>query len=150
MFGQTVLGAAFAFRRGLSSGITWNITYSQNDSGVLFGCLIEVSQAATEVYRELMASDTVASKTRGGRANGRPRVVGRTKTNAGKLEVTGGITTNLRDGWMASPLLGQALHPEALDRCPRGVLQVIYKLISRLYVKVGHHPEFGSTPVLQQ
>ncbi|CAN0183838.1 unnamed protein product, partial [Pylaiella littoralis] len=87
------------------------------------GCSSLAAQAATEVYRELMASDTVASKTRGGRANGRPRVVGRTKTNAGKLEVTGGITTNLRDGWMASPLLGQALHPEALDRCPRGVLQ---------------------------
>lgn len=40
-------------------------------------------------------------------------------TSAGPL-----TTTNLREGWMASPLLGQAFDPEPLDRCPRGVLQV--------------------------
>ncbi|CAM9264147.1 unnamed protein product, partial [Ectocarpus sp. 12 AP-2014] len=40
------------------------------------------------------------------------------------VPTTGGtVTTDLRDGWMATPLVGQAFEPEALDRCPRGVLQ---------------------------
>lgn len=69
-------------------------------------------KAAMTVYQNLMTLDTVVS-AKGDRAK------------AGTVQAAAGTpTTDLRDGWMASPLIGQAFHPEALDRCPRAVLQV--------------------------
>ena len=79
-------------------------------------------QAATEVYQDLVMSGVVANTAGGGRP-GRSRALERTGS-AGERERARGTTTDLRDGWMASPMLGQAFRPEALDRCPRGVLQV--------------------------
>eukprot|EP00903_Cladosiphon_okamuranus_P012352 g11581.t1 len=76
------------------------------------------AQAATEVYQDLMISGVVIATASGGRPQ--PRTVGRT---TGERQGARGVTTDLRDGWTASPLLGQAFRPDALDRCPRGILQ---------------------------
>eukprot|EP00752_Nemacystus_decipiens_P012187 g10805.t1 len=79
------------------------------------------AQAATEVYQDLMISGAVVTAASGGQP-GRTRALEWTG-DAGEPQGGRGITTDLRDGWMANPLLGQAFHPEALDRCPRGMLQ---------------------------
>ncbi|CAM9352028.1 unnamed protein product, partial [Ectocarpus sp. 13 AM-2016] len=93
------------------------------------GCSSLAAQAATEVYRQLMtlAAGNLPTKSLAWKAR-RQGVVGRmdnSGTTATKDVPTigGTVTTDLRDGWMASPLVGQAFEPEALDRCPRGVLQ---------------------------
>ncbi|CAB1113909.1 unnamed protein product [Ectocarpus sp. CCAP 1310/34] len=98
------------------------------------GCSSLAAQAATEVYRELMtlaAGNLLTSSS--ARKAGRHGVVGRTANSGAKATkdvptIGGTVTTDLRDGWMASPLVGQAFEPEALDRCPRGVLQVLCQL----------------------
>ena len=81
-------------------------------------------QAATEVYQDLMMSGAAVTTLSAGRP-GRPRGLEQS-SRAGGRGGSRGTTTDLRDGWMASPLLGQAFHPEALDRCPRGILQVMH------------------------
>lgn len=87
-----------------------------------------MSQSAQEVCRELILSvgafptvNTREGTSRKGVVDSISGVGGGEKMGRNGRPL---ITTNLRDGWMASPLLGQAFDPEALDRCPRGVLQV--------------------------
>lgn len=65
------------------------------------------------------------------RKAGRQGVVGRMDNSGATATkdvpiIVGTVTTDLRNGWMASPLVSQAFEPEVLDRCPRGVLQVLY------------------------
>ncbi|CAM9135050.1 unnamed protein product [Scytosiphon promiscuus] len=78
------------------------------------GCPSLAAESAQEVYRELIfsAGATAANVSQERACNVRSEANGPPLT-----------TTNLRDGWMGSPLLGQAFDPEALDRCPRGALQ---------------------------
>lgn len=62
---------------------------------------------------------------------GRQGVVGRIGSSGATATrdvptIGGTVTTDLRNGWMSTPLVGQAFEPEGLDRCPRGVLQVLY------------------------
>ncbi|CAM9247576.1 unnamed protein product, partial [Ectocarpus fasciculatus] len=93
------------------------------------GCSSLAAQAATEVYRELMtlAAGNLLAKGPARRA-GCQGAAGRVGNNGapatkGVPVNEGTVTTDLRNGWMASPLVGQAFEPEGLDRCPRGVLQ---------------------------
>ncbi|CAM9209213.1 unnamed protein product [Ectocarpus sp. 4 AP-2014] len=92
------------------------------------GCSSLAAQAATEVYRELMTLAAGNLLTKRSAKAGRQGVVGRMDNSGATatkdVPTTGGtVTTDLRNGWMASPLVGQGFEPEALDRCPRGVLQ---------------------------
>ncbi|CAM9422840.1 unnamed protein product, partial [Ectocarpus sp. 8 AP-2014] len=93
------------------------------------GCSSLAAQAATEVYQELMtlAAGNLPTKSSARKA-GRQGVVGRMDNSGATATkdvptIGGTVTTDLRDGWMASPLVGQAFEPEVLDRCPRGALQ---------------------------